>query len=334
MKKLLIVTAGVLFLLLLGAGCANTDGAVTPSDTGGQATASTSAGTSSDKPDESTAPSNTGLPEDEQKAVLTAFQTLLKSPGIEKEALSVLREKAALLSPENASQMVLYFETYQDAAVTQGTIVSEELVKLIPGGTKEPYNEKTLNDLSSVTSPELKNALQALFDRGYKLIIPEGNYQATVDYNVYREFKPYVTPDVSAYIDIAASESDSRALEDAALIIPVNEIYTRAVACDAFLETYPDSAKAERVKWLYNNFYVLTYFYGQNNTPAFAYDTNKLDQEFLDSYEKTAASGSGTRIAKATAEYLKVLEENSYKLTEAVKTYRDKLVSDLKYTLA
>ncbi len=69
--------------------------------------------------------------------------------------------------------MVLSFEAYQED-VNPSTVFSQELVNLIQT-LEEPYNEKTLNDLSKMTNADLRNVLQAVFDRGYKIIVPEGD---------------------------------------------------------------------------------------------------------------------------------------------------------------
>jgi hypothetical protein len=320
--KALTAAMAALLVVTLAAGCGKTGG-TTPTDTG--APPSSSSPTASETP----TPSNTGLSETEQKAILDAFGTLLKTPEKEKEALAELVKSLSKLSPENADKMLLAFEDYQNNAVNAGTPVTDTLVKLIQKNAGEPYNEKTLNDVSKIKDPDLKSALQALFDRGYKLIVPEGMHQAVVDYSAYKAFEPYVTKDIADYIEIKAMESESRALEDAAIIISIDEIYQRALACEGFIKAYPQSGKIEEIRRMYGS-YVDSYFYGQNNTPAFDYETNKLTQEFLDSYKKAAAGSTDSPIAKAASDYLKVLGDNGYKLTDAVKADREQLTKSLK----
>lgn len=259
------------------------------------------------------------------------FLALLKTESAEKAAIADLKAKLPALTAENAARMVLAFEAYQNDVVMKGTAFGGDLVKLIQSSLAEPYNEKTVNDLSAVQAPELKNALQALFDRGYKIVIPEGNYQAVIDYGVYKSFENYLPPDLSAYIEIMASESEDRMAEDGGIRIPIHDVYTRARLTENFLQAFPESVKASQVAKKYDG-YIDAYFYGLDNTPAFDYQTKQLEQEFLDSYRKVAADSTNSPLARAVSDYLKVLMDNGYKLTDTVDNYRESIVHTLKGT--
>ncbi len=335
-KKWMLLTAGILLTALLVSGCNNKDaGGASPSNSTAPPTAG--AGTVEPSTDPSvepstgpeTTPGDSAASEEEQKAILDIFQALLKTPGNEKAALAEIRKDISKLSPENANQMILSFEAYQEN-VRPSTIFSQELVNLIQT-SEEPYNEKTLNDLSKITNADLKNALQAIFDRGYKIIVPEGTYETVIDYAVYKAAEKYVTPDIAAYIGIMAAESGQRMSEDAGIIIPIDEVFARALAAESFVTAYHDSVKFDQVEKKYMN-YVDAYFFGQDNTPAFDYFTKKLSQEFLDSYKKAAISGKDSAIVKAVADYLEILEENDYKLTATITDYRKNMTNSLKNT--
>ncbi len=332
-KKWVAVTAGLLLTLIFAAGCSNKDTVgASPSNTIAPSTPSTetaqpSAGTSS-----SPSSSPVQSPSDEgQKLILEEFQELLKTAGNEKAAITKMQQVVSTLSPEYANQMILAFEAYQMAAITQaGVMVDDELIKLIQKAP-EPYNEKILNDLTKITDTDLKNALQAIFDKGYKIIVPEGMYDVIIDYGIYQDAGKSATPDIAAYIGIMATESDLRMLEDAAIIVPIDEVFARALASESFLITYPDSVKFDQVEQRYMN-YVDTFFFGQNNTPAFDYETHKLNQEFLDSYTKAAKSGKDSTLVTAVNDYLAVLTDNDYTLTTVVTEYRKSITNGLKNT--
>ena len=100
-------------------------------------------------------------------------------------------------------------------------------------------------------------------------------------------------------------------------------------ASENFISTYQNSVKLDQVKVLYNS-QLESYFLGQNNTPAFDYTSNKLNQEFLDSYKKRALSSTDSPVIKATVEYLNLLKNNGYTLTTEVKNYRDNMIAGLK----
>jgi hypothetical protein len=331
-KKWLLLTAAILLVALLVSACGkkNAGGASpSPSDAPPTASAETTEPSLSPSPSPDTTPGGSAASEEEQKAILDIFKALLKTPGNEKAAITALRKDISKLSPENANQMILSFEAYQED-VNPSTLFSQELMNLIQA-SEEPYNEKTLNDLSKITDADLRNALQVIFDRGYKIIVPEGMYEAVIDYDVYKAAEEYVTPDIAAYIGIMAAESEQRMSEDAGIIIPIDEVLARALAAESFIITYHDSVKFDQVEQKYMN-YVDAYFFGQNNTPAFDYFTKKLNQEFLDSYTKAAAGGKDSAIVKAAAQYLVILKDNDYTLTAAVTDYRKNLTNGLKNT--
>ena len=262
----------------------------------------------------------------EQTKTIEGFKTLLSKGGVEKDALTEMSKDMPSLSKENAAAMLLAFEDYQEDALIQGTLVSDELAEKLHASMEMPYSEADLNNPDKIKDADAKAEVQTIADRGYKIIVPEGMYQAIIDYSAYRQFESSVTDDIAAYIEIEATESDNRTLEDAGIIIPISDVYARACACEDFLAEWPQSQRAETVTRLYKT-YVDSYFYGQNNTPAFDYETKTLNQEFRDSYE--AVAKDDTAVGKATAEYLKVLEKNGYKLTDDVSAYRNTLIAEI-----
>jgi hypothetical protein len=271
---------------------------------------------------------STVLSEAEQQVILSDFTIMLDSNVAETAAIAEIKNDLPLLSPENVSLMVLQFEIYQRDQIAAGGIITQELIDLIQAKMNEPYGEEAINDAAGIADPELQAAIQALLDRGYKIIVPEGMYAPVINYGVYRQFADYVTADIKAYIAIKAAESDQRMSEDAAIIIPISEVYSRLRLSEDFLGLYPDSQKYAEVKSMFDN-YVSTYFYGQNNTPAFDYTTNTLGQEFRDSYQAAMADSATSAVAQAATNYLAFLSENDFTLSDAVNQYRNNLVGEL-----
>lgn len=331
-KKCLTLIAGLLLLAAMTAGCVKTIGPVQSSETPPLSGLPSAAATASPEDSEAAASPGGATPSgiDQEKA-MDGFMVLLKEEGSEKAALDELRRVLPGLSADNAARLILEFEGYQSTHAW--AVVDDALVKKIQEGMTEPYDEEILNELSAISDPALKDALQAVSDRGYKIIVPEGMYEAVIDYGVYREFEKYLPPDIAAYIEIMAAESGGRMAEDGAIIIPLEEVYARALACESFETGYPDSVKRDDVKALYCR-YINAYFYGLNNTPAFDYESNKLSREFLDSYQKAPAETSGSNLENATVGYLKILKDNDFMLTPAVSDYRKSLTNQLMCTTA
>jgi len=56
-----------------------------------------------------------------------------------------------------------------------------------------------------------------------------------------KKFQPFVKPDIAAYIDIVAAESNQTTTSDAAIVVPWDEFIRRILEKEAFLNTYPNS---------------------------------------------------------------------------------------------
>ncbi|NLF80660.1 MAG: hypothetical protein GX572_05655 [Clostridia bacterium] len=270
-----------------------------------------------------------GLLDDaDQQAVVDNFMALLNRDAMEATAIGALEEHLALLAPEKLAQMALALEGYQKQQIEKGGIISQDLVDLIQERLDTPYLEQAINNAADIADPELQEAVQNLLERGYKIITPEGMYEPVINYDVYRAFVDYLPADIKDYIAIKAAESDQRLSSDAAIIIPIGELYSRLRQAEDFLLQHSGSNQYEAVKAMYD-IYASAYFYGQNNTPAFDYATNKLKQEFLDSYQAAAADSGQSAVAQAVKDYLIVLEDNDYALSDALSQYRENLVRQL-----
>ena len=324
--KSMVTAACLLGLTVTAAGCA------VPLEATSSPPAPSASVSASPGSEMSPGPDASPIAEAGERQAIMDFTMLLKTEGAEKAAFSELRRLLPILPSDKAADLFLAFESYQNAAVDGGTVIDGTLITLLKSSGLEGYSEKMLNELSAVEDVKLREALRELFDRGYKLIIPEGFYQATIDYDAYREFERYLPADYGAYIGIMASESEDRMAEDGGILIPLDAVLTRALACGSFLAAYPDSVKRDAVTALYGR-YIDAYFFGLNNTPAFDYETHKLNQVFLDSYRNTSQGPAEDALMRARVEYLKVLQKNDYTLTPTVADYRRSLTNQLKNTI-
>ena len=161
MSKRLIMCALFLLSLIFVVGCQDS-GSGTAKASGSNATSASDTSAQGSQVDSQAS----------QDQIRASFEALLKNPGNEAAALEQMRQDLSKLSPENADQMILSFEAYQNTAISDLPDIS--LIKLMQTETEDPYNEERLNNPSSIQNTDLKNALQEFLNRGYKLIIPEG----------------------------------------------------------------------------------------------------------------------------------------------------------------
>lgn len=271
-------------------------------------------------------PSETNPPADSKtaNAIMDEFQTLKqKNAGVE-EVANFIIDNIADVSQENATKLADEFEQLQ----------KDKLPELESLFFKDTIQNKINTEYKSITAgvdikdTELKELLAKTKNSGYKVETAEGTYFPIIDYSFYKKFRASVTPDMKDYIDIMAVESDKVPAKDAALVIGWDDVLNRALAQEEFINTHKDSVKLDEVQELYKKYYVFT-LYGLNNTPLFIYQTNTMDPEARRVYERTAAKPGNSEFLKKLGEYMNVVKNSNYTLTDEVKGYRDGVVKEL-----
>lgn len=271
-----------------------------------------------------------------QSVVMDSFNSLLKSNPNEKDVIKFIKDKAPSLSKENASKLVLELENLQSKKIKDSyypenkdkavPIMSSEIERELQTDIKGQFS---MDIIPGLKNTELKNALMDIEAKGYKIRAAEGMYEVIINYEAYKEFSNMVTADIKDYIDIKAVESNKPSAEDAALIITPDEVFNRAMASESFIKKYSDSERIAEVKKMYG-LYAADFLYGQNNTPAFDYQTKLLNKSFKESYEKILLNSSDSNLVKTVQEYLPMLKKNNYKRTAEVENYLNSAVNKLK----
>ncbi|MFC9709802.1 hypothetical protein ACFTRD_16820 [Paenibacillus sp. NPDC056933] len=177
--------------------------------------------------------------------------------------------------------------------------------------------------LKEIKDPAVHKLLQEASDLGFKLETSEGLYYPIINYEMYKKFQPYVKPDIVAYIDIMAAESNQPTTSDAAFMITWNELIRRTLEKEAFLNNFPTSNRASAVK---NLLYVSYLFYGSDNTPAYDWyseeEIRTIDPEVKKAYEKTVAKrepNTQSILLDTVEKILHLLDESNNELTPEIK---------------
>lgn len=136
-------------------------------------------------------------------------------------------------------------------------------------------------------------------------------------------FKAYLTPATKQFFDQFAMEVNRPYTEDGGIIIPLNEVADRLAFWDSFIQKNPGSifvgkAEAKKDEYLYN------LLIGQNNTPAFEYETEKFSPDFKAAHQYYISKYSETSSANVLGDYLELIEQNGSKQTEAVRAFSEK----------
>ncbi|HHV98966.1 MAG TPA: hypothetical protein GXX36_05835 [Clostridiaceae bacterium] len=260
--------------------------------------------------------------------VMEDFQALLANNASLPELIRFIDNNISAVSKENATLMVDKLEEMQK--------------KFLPGMDKKFYKDEDLQgkmseafmedfDISKiydVEDTELKQLLSETKDSGYKVETAEGMFFPVIDYEFYKKYSSYVTPDMKEYIDIMAVESNNVPAKDAALVIGWNEVLKRAINQEKLISKYSDSIKIADVKELYKKYVIFTLF-GLNNTPLFSYETKVIDPKAKEAYLSILESGEESGYIKIISDFVDLLEKNDYKLTDEVSKFRDGIIENM-----
>ena len=262
-----------------------------------------------------------------EKKVMAGFESLLDKEDLTAaELVQYIDANIDTLSKENASMLVRGLEVIQKANLPQwekqfeNEAFQRELARV--------YQENgwNLNGSEGIRDKELKAFLDEAVSNGYKLETAEGFFFPVIDYTLYEQYYRVVTLDLVAYLEIMTIESEQTPVKDAALMIGWDEILERAMRQEEFIKNYSTSTQVEAVAELLKH-YVTFALFGCNNTPLFSYDTKGIVLEAKEAYLNHSWDEEQGSFSTLMNEYLKVLEENDYRLTEAVDEFRKEAVA-------
>jgi len=271
---------------------------------------------------------NTNRDEVEAK-IMEDFQAKLANEVSLSEIVKFIEENISQLSKENAVLMVDELEKMQKDFLSQleerffaGDGIQQKISRI--------YNVRfDLSEVEKTEDPELKKLLKETRDNGYKLETAEGTFFPVIDYEFYKRFNPYLTPDYKEYIELMAVESNRMPAKDAALVIDWKEVLERAVNQEQFIIKYGDSKKIEQVKGLYKKYLTFALF-GANNTPLFSYDSKTMDPEAREIYSIYLNEDNNSKLKQNIRGFMNLVEKNNYKLTAEVEEYRKNILENLK----
>ena len=276
------------------------------------------------------------LDESEQQSILDSFnQAVFEHKGIEgmKTLADLMVDQIGALSPDYAEQMLSRFENAQIKALEQDTgygSVSDALAKAL--FEKKIFTRAQLDQLLSapdqIGDAPLAKEIQRYLDRFYTIETQEGMYYLVVDYNRYMAYLPKMNQWFSNYVKLMARELSARTFNDAAMVIPLEEMWERTTAVEALLNRGRSEGVSTRLETSYQRlqqYFVLlmnALVYGGNNTPVYAYDNSMMSDERKAFFE-SHAFGTESDLYEAFEVFKAVAREEGYKLTERVNAARD-----------
>lgn len=165
-------------------------------------------------------------------------------------------------------------------------------VKEYLDGLMEGSDEKTsdslileyLNYMNGIVSGNVTYEKEILESAGFKLISVEGNEQPVIDYHFIDDYSEQISQEMLDFTAFMTLNSDKPWAMDAGITIPLTDLADRIALGEQFIVKYPSSVMKEQVQILYG-YYLGSFIGGLDNTPLVLFDTNKIDPEFISSFD-------------------------------------------------
>ena len=261
---------------------------------------------------------NSGEDEKDREKIMEDFDSTLKNKDLNK-IVSFIDENIGKLSQIEGDKMVSELENILSKSLDSMTDsileidTNGELIKI--GGTEFFFPEDKIKDIQD---ENLRNLVTKLINNKYKLVNIEGNYYPLVDYEKMKE-----------YIAIKAMDSNEPVAIDAGLKISYDELASRIIQTEKYIQRYSQGQRHEEMLGSYKNKLVI-YLGGLDNTPICDPQSKKIYDEVLESYRKTSKTKDSTT-AFIINKYIGVIEENKLIVNKVVE---DKIVSLVNEALA
>ncbi|QEK13461.1 hypothetical protein FQB35_14980 [Crassaminicella thermophila] len=258
---------------------------------------------------------------EEEEKIMFAYSELIKK-GKPYEVMTFINENIDKVSQKNAEEMIIGLEKVQKEYIDDYTDILfegdlDQQKKKVDQLDKVFGSQFYKGNIEDIQDEDLRAFVVETLKGGYKYVMLEGAYYPIIDYSILRKYKPFLSDQMKDYIEITAEESDKLTWNDAAVVISWEELGNRVIQAENYVSKYPQSPKKKEVGELYA-MYMGAYLYGASNTPLFDYETKEIKDELLKSYKKTISENPETVTAQTIKEYLKIIEENDYKVNDYV----------------
>jgi hypothetical protein len=140
-------------------------------------------------------------------------------------------------------------------------------------------------------------------------------------------FGPLVSEEIRQFLRLWADEQARPVAEDAAIMVPRDELERRILATERFLTDFPDSPVRDPVRVRHGH-YLALYLGGTDNSRAFDMATGVFRLDLRQALKAFAAAHPGTRSAQTVAAYLEVVRASDFTRTPDVVRFLDRLRGD------
>lgn len=135
-------------------------------------------------------------------------------------------------------------------------------------------------------------------------------------------FYPGCSPDINEFLILSSKYDQQKYADDGGLVIEPIQLVDRVVDWEIFYDKYPSTQLKEELQMMLT-YYTRTVFAGMDNTPAFDYDTGRLNSEYYEAWLYIKEKHPNSHLHKILDTFNTTLKQNSYTLQEGSTYYTD-----------
>jgi hypothetical protein len=179
------------------------------------------------------------------------------------------------------------------------------------------YRFSDLAQFRNIQDPDVLKLLTDILADSMRLTHSNHHYSLKINYAVVNsKITRYAPKPVAAYFRIITRNQNVSTTN--ALKITPNELAKRISETENFLKNNSGFARKEVVATIYRTS-LTVYLRGATQTPAFT--ANKVNNQFLKSYQATANKYKDQPFGQLITEYLNILKQNQYQKTTQVEEF-------------
>lgn len=257
------------------------------------------------------------------------------------EGINYVKENKDKLSfYDNEELLKSYISKLQEESFNRGIEVENLFIKYQEGFNFDHLFKKyglsleRLNDSEYLkrerilqSELELKDHIISNLKLGYKLDSSEGIYYYIIDYqNFINTFEGNISKEYRDYLKIKAMDTNEPYLRDGSLVISREKLAQRIVDMESFKLVYPYSNFLDEVNEIYR-FYIYTFLYGDNHSPNFDYESNKMYDDIMVSFQDTINKYPDSILSEIIQEFVSDLNANGNVINNEI---REKVNNNIK----
>jgi hypothetical protein len=186
------------------------------------------------------------------------------------------------------------------------------------------YFEKS--HIDEIENKELKEKVEDLYSKMYKLENIEGSFYPIIDYSKLKTYDSYITEEWKDYLAVKTMDSEDRPMSDGELNISFDELADRILKTENYLNKYVDGQRQKEMIKNYE-YKINAYLKGLANTNIADKSTKKIKDEVLKSY-KDISDTQNYMTSHTVYEYLEAIKENDYIIDENIVDKADELIEE------